>query len=62
MLESGQGNLLPPELESAQLVNKPAVTRLVADLGILIVGERDNQVCTIENRGYIYYGTCNFSL
>ena len=23
---------------------------------------RHSQVCSIENRGYIYYGTCNFSL
>ena len=33
----------------------------------VIIGERakrvrHSQVCTIENRGYIYYGTCNFSL
>ena len=29
-----------------------------------IIGERarHSQVCTIENRRYIYYGTCDFSL
>ena len=46
----------------------PAASMERISIGLLfLVGElakraRHSQVCTIENRGYIYYGTCNFSL
>ena len=43
MLESGQGNLLPPELESAQLVSKAAVmAHLEVNIGILIDRVKSN--------------------
>ena len=49
---------------------KRAKTRLKNLIMIIIIGERakrarHSQVCSIENRGYIYYiiySTCNFVL